>query len=79
VMPQIDGHELARRVRQARPDTRVLYMSGYGGHAIVDHDGLDAAISYVQKPLAPTKLARAVRAALDASALATPVLEREPA
>ena len=30
VMPQMGGHELAERLLSARPELRVIYMSGYG-------------------------------------------------
>ena len=29
-MPEMDGHELARRLKSVRPRLPLLYMSGYG-------------------------------------------------
>jgi signal transduction histidine kinase/ActR/RegA family two-component response regulator len=66
VMPLLGGRQLAERLLQARPDLRVLFMSGYTENAIFHHGILDAGIEYVQKPLIPETLARRVREVLDA-------------
>ena len=36
VMPQMNGPELYRRIRERLPDLPVLYMSGYSGKTIQD-------------------------------------------
>jgi len=68
VMPGTSGREVARRICGKRNETRVLYMSGYTGEAIVHHGVLDAGISFLQKPFTPTTLMERVREVLDASA-----------
>jgi two-component system, cell cycle sensor histidine kinase and response regulator CckA len=52
-MPGISGPELARLVRQSRPDIRVLYMSGCADDEIED---LDRDAGFLQKPFTPSEL-----------------------
>jgi CheY-like chemotaxis protein len=51
-MPGIDGFELARRVRQSRPETRVLFMSGYASEYHIDPERDD----FIGKPFRPREL-----------------------
>jgi PAS domain S-box-containing protein len=69
VMPGDSGRGLARRLAEVRPDTRVLYTSGYTGDAIVYHGMLEPGLSYLQKPFTPVALAQKVRQVLDVGRL----------
>jgi len=65
VMPQMNGRELVQALASVRPETRVLFMSGYTDDAIVRHGVLSAEVSFIQKPFAAVSLARKVREVLD--------------
>ena len=66
VMPRMGGRELYDRIRQPRPDIKVLYMSGYTDDAIVHQGVLDQGTAFLQKPYSPISLARRVKEVLDA-------------
>ena len=72
VMPVMSGRDLADQFRRLRPETRVLFASGYSDEAIVQIGVLDAGTHYLHKPFTPESLARKVRAAIDADGAAKP-------
>jgi len=66
VMPNVSGKELAERLLLVRPRLLVLFMSGYSDAAIARHGELTPGATFLQKPVAPDALMRAVREILDA-------------
>jgi DNA-binding NtrC family response regulator len=66
VMPGMRGYELAARLREVRPDAKVLLMSGHTDTMEAFHDIEGRAIQLLQKPFTPERLVRKVRAILDA-------------
>jgi two-component system cell cycle sensor histidine kinase/response regulator CckA len=67
VMPGMGGAELARQIRSVRPDSKVLYMSGYAPRAAGRDEGLEEGASFLQKPFTSEDLLRSVRRVLDKS------------
>jgi two-component system cell cycle sensor histidine kinase/response regulator CckA len=65
-MPEMKGPELAQRLRAERPQTRVVFMSGYNDEQL--WDGGPASPVCLQKPFSPQVLGEALRAALDVAA-----------
>jgi two-component system cell cycle sensor histidine kinase/response regulator CckA len=64
VMPGLSGPEAAARLLAVRPETRVLYMSGYAGDPIGRHGLLPAGAALLVKPFTAANLLRMVREVL---------------
>jgi CheY-like chemotaxis protein len=65
IMPEMNGRVLSERLRQARPELEVLFMSGYTDKALEPDGVLAPGAAFLQKPLTPSALAGAVRRVLD--------------
>jgi len=65
VMPGMSGIELAEEFAKIRPETKVLYTSGYADGAIARHGGLASDASFLEKPFTRDGLLRKVRNILD--------------
>ena len=65
VMPGMNGRELADYISSRRPETKVLYMSGYSENAISQNGTLDPGIALLEKPFTLRALKTKVRDALD--------------
>jgi len=67
IMPEMSGPLLAQRIVGLRPDTAVLYMSGYTDNAPTAPGDSDAPVHFLQKPFTPESLARKIRLVLDST------------
>jgi PAS domain S-box-containing protein len=65
VLTGMNGRAGAEKLTVLRPGLKVLYMSGYTDDAVVRHGILEASMSYMAKPFAPSDLAAKVRDVLD--------------
>lgn len=60
-LPGMDGHEVARRVRQAGLDTRLIALTGYGQPADLARSEQAGFDDHLVKPLEPQRLARVLK------------------
>lgn len=65
VMPRMSGRELMERLAVLRPETKVIYMTGYTDDAILHYGVLDSGIELIQKPFKPAVLLNKVRDVLN--------------
>jgi CheY-like chemotaxis protein len=72
VMPALGGREVAQLVRRARPDVRVLFLSGYADEAFEGRDPGPSEGVLLAKPFSSDLLAGTVREVLDAGGPAAP-------
>ncbi|MFZ3362656.1 MAG: PAS domain S-box protein [Candidatus Acidiferrales bacterium] len=61
VMPDTDGRQLASEITSLRPDTKVLFMSGYTHDVIAPRGVLDEGMYLVQKPFTRRALLSKIR------------------
>ena len=66
VMPRMSGKQLANRLVPARPEMKVLFMSGYTDDSVVADSARKGGAAFLQKPVTPDGLLRKVREVLDA-------------
>ena len=64
IMPNMSGRESFERLKQLRPDLKVLYMSGYTDDVIANHGILDQDTNFLQKPFNVQSLINKVRDSL---------------
>jgi two-component system, cell cycle sensor histidine kinase and response regulator CckA len=56
IMPQIQGKELADRIKALHPETHVVFMSGYT-HGLLSAQGvLEPGVHLIEKPFSETTL-----------------------
>ena len=72
VMPGMSGPALSKEVLATRPDTRVLFISGYTDDAMLRLGLLQPNQAFLQKPFGPKTFIRKVREMLEVSPVATP-------
>jgi two-component system cell cycle sensor histidine kinase/response regulator CckA len=66
MIPGVTAPDVVRRLRDARPAVRVLYISGYTDDLIGQHGQLHVGRDFLQKPFSLDALTRKVREVLDA-------------
>lgn len=64
MLPNISGSELAQRIRQRSPHTRVLFMSGFTGNALTADD-LTLGSAFLPKPFGTRTLIQRVHEVLN--------------
>jgi two-component system cell cycle sensor histidine kinase/response regulator CckA len=65
-MPDLLGTELAREIRQLRPDISILLMSGYRGTQLSERAQAAGVMYVLRKPLVRHDIAESVARALHA-------------
>jgi two-component system cell cycle sensor histidine kinase/response regulator CckA len=68
VMPNMSGGLLAKEIAQLRPDTKILFVSGYAGKTVLDHKVVDLGTNFLQKPFTLKQLSLKIRSALSVGA-----------
>jgi DNA-binding response OmpR family regulator len=64
VMPGMGGREMVKQLIETRPETKVLYLSGYTEDAIVSDGSIEKGTAFLQKPFTLQSLSRKVREVL---------------
>jgi CheY-like chemotaxis protein len=67
VLPEMSGPDIVRRVQEAKPGIRALFISGYTDEAVLRHGMVEPGVTFLSKPFMPEDLARKVREVLSAT------------
>jgi two-component system cell cycle sensor histidine kinase/response regulator CckA len=61
IMPGMNGRVLASQIARNRPETKVLYCSGYAEGMLTESGSPQLPIRFLQKPFTPRKLVETIR------------------
>jgi two-component system cell cycle sensor histidine kinase/response regulator CckA len=61
MMPGMSGRELVKNLSQSRPQSKVLYLSGYTEDAILSDGTIESGTAFLQKPFSLQNLSRKIR------------------
>ena len=64
VIPHMSGGQLAKELKRVRPETRLLFVSGYAGKTVLEHNVFDLETNFLQKPFSLKQLSAKIREAL---------------
>jgi len=64
IMPGMGGRELVQHLAKSRPESKVLYLSGYTEDAITSEGNIGTGAAFLQKPFTLQNLSRKVREVL---------------
>jgi DNA-binding NtrC family response regulator len=64
IMPGGSVRTIGDWASEHRPETKIVYMSGYTDTAIVHHGVLEPGMNFLQKPFSPEALVRKIREVL---------------
>ena len=70
IMPHMGGAQLAETLAAARPQMKVLFVSGYAENTILGDSPTDVMTRFLQKPFSLEELARKIRTVLHPRAFA---------
>ena len=73
VMPSMNGKTVAQELRNTRPRTKVIYMSGYAD-MVGEPGDIGPDTGFLQKPFSPEALAAKVRRTLNSSTVSRTIL-----
>jgi CheY-like chemotaxis protein len=65
IMPEMNGRELYEKLSLMRPQTKVIFVSGYTDDVIVHHNILEEGVNFIQKPFMISTLTQKIRKVLD--------------
>jgi len=65
VMPNMSGGQLGKELANVRPATKLLFVSGYAGKTVLNHEVFDLETNFLQKPYSLKQLSSKIRGALD--------------
>jgi CheY-like chemotaxis protein len=71
VMPRLNGLELSEQIRAARPETRFLFITGFGDQFPELRELINNGANILEKPFLPSELLRQVEATLNQGKAAT--------
>jgi CheY-like chemotaxis protein len=71
VMPRLNGIEFSSRIRAARPETKFLFITGFGDQFPELNELVKSGASVLEKPFLPSELLRRLEEALDKGKSAT--------
>lgn len=65
VMPEMNGRELSKILKEIYPNLKTLFMSGYPANTLAQHDAIEDSAVFISKPLSKKDLGRKVQKLLN--------------